>query len=160
MYSNTSAAPPRPGHLHVIVKIGGVRRLTTQLYFDDELDTFIAEDVIHGLTVSGPDANIEPNLLHVQETLDRDGNLVQTVHKDLVIDEPSTADPVFSPKISNLQRNGQLVSMSITPGRLVDIQVSHDLLAWTTLASNQSAVFGELVPSASPRRFYRLSYPD
>jgi len=151
----------RASHLHVIVKVGGVIRLTTQLYFKDELSTWLAQDPIHGLfDPSRPNdlTEITPNLIDVVETLDHEGNVVITGHKNLVIDQPTTTNAEYRSSIENLQISDdrKTVSMNITPGRLVDIEMSHDLKTWVKVASRQSVIYGQIFPGGLPQRaFFR-----
>ncbi len=154
-YLFAAGLPPRPSHLHVAVKVQGQIKLITQLYFSDEIDELIPNDVIHGLTVTGPNTNLEPNLLRPSTTLDAAGNEVITAHKNLVIDHPSEASADQLVAVSELSVSDSLVTMNLTPGCLVDIQSSMDLIEWKTIATSQSVLFGKGVPAGKQATFYR-----
>jgi len=149
----------RASHLHVIVKVNGVVRLTTQLYFKDELSTWLAQDPIHGLyDPSRPEdlAGIRPNLIDAVETIDHEGNEVISGHKNLVIDEPSSANSDYIAGIENLRVDHatKRATMNITPGKLVDVEMSHDLKTWVTVARNQSAIFSQTFTDGIPARIF------
>ncbi len=152
----------RASHLHVIVKVDGVIRLTTQIYFADELADWLRNDPIHGLLDSQDPENLDhirPNLIDPVETIDREGNSVITGHLNLVISESSQVDSSYRCEVSDLDFDfpNRRVTMSLTPGKLVDVEMSLDLVSWVTVGQNQSVKFGMNFVDGFPqeRLFYR-----
>ena len=151
----------RASHLHVVVKVRGAIRLVTQLYFSDELTTWLAQDPIHELFDPSDPGNltdITPNLITPVTTEDHLGNTVISGHKNLVINEPSELSADFNAELSKitLDRFSRSVTMKITPGKLVDIDMSHNMTSWVPIAQNQSAIFGQTMAEPfPPKTFFR-----